>query len=68
MYAPALGTLTSNVLVRLLSELSWRFTGLVAFGYDFTPPVSGWFAWTPQLRYELAQMLWDPAPLPQMLL
>ena len=67
-YAPLLGTVTLKLLVRLLSELSVRLTARVALGYDLTPPVFGWFAGTPQLLNELAQMVCVPAPLPQMLL
>ena len=32
------------------------------------PPVFGWLAQTPQLLEELAQIVWAPAPEPQMLL
>jgi hypothetical protein len=68
VYAPLFGTVTLKVLVRLRSELSVRLTALVQLGYDFTPPVFGWLAHTPQSLNELAQMVCGPAPLPQMLL
>src|SRR5262245_35445900 len=69
VYAPASGTVTSKVLVRLAIALMREpMLGYSLFAYALTPPVAGWSAQMPKLLCEQAQRHCGPAPLPQMLL
>jgi hypothetical protein len=65
---PLVGTETVKVLVTDPSWLTRRPMCRVAFGYDLTPPVLGWSAYTHQLLGEFAVMVCGPYPLPQTLL
>src|SRR5262249_32275309 len=60
--APLPGTRALNVLRRLCSELRLGPPAFVMLGSDFTPPVLGWLAHTPQFVIELAQIVCGPAP------
>ena len=64
-YDPLPGRLTLKLLVKLPRVLICLPMFRAECGYAFTPPVFGWSAQTPQLLYELAQIVCGPAPLPQ---